>query len=740
MTESQLKASTETDLGYGQLFAVLIRRRLWLLGVFCAVMSIAAVQALKAKPIYQSSMQLLVEPNYQGKKGGEAESKFADSNVEIDNATQLSLMQSTQMIARAVDLLKNEYPSISVDGIKSSLVVGQVLQEKANTKIFKATYTDNNPVKTQKVLKAIQKVYQDYNREQQKLRLAKGLVFIDDQIPKVQDSIAQSEAALEKFRKSQNLIEPESQVQNLSKNLADIEKERQTIRTQVQELQARYTALQQALATSPQDAIVSSRLSQSSRYQGLLNEIQKTELAIAQQRLRFTDDNPIVQQLLEQRQSDLALLQKEVGRVLGENAVQPKSKREDLLKEGQFGSLDLNLSTQLVDVQTNLHGLVARDRVLALTEQQVRTQLKQFPSLLAEYNRIQPELQLKRDTLQQLLKARQELSLEIARGGFDWQVVEEPQIGFQTGSKPQQTLLLSVVVGLMLGGVAAFIREMVDDAVHSSDDLKKHVDLPLLGITPQLAQVKKSEPIIKLPFGKPQSLTPWTASLSVIDWLPFRESLDLIYQNIQLLNSAATFKSLMITSALAGEGKSTLALGLAVSAARLHQRVLLIDADLRRPNLHKLLNLPNSQGLSTLLASDTRLPIESNIQLPDSHTNISVMTSGPTPADPAQLLSSKKMKELIAAFEQTYDLVLLDAPPVLGIVDTMLAGSFCSGVLMVGRIGQVTRTELVQATAMLSKLNMIGIVANGASGPTYNYVPYTKQHETETALYTTLEK
>jgi Mrp family chromosome partitioning ATPase len=85
------------------------------------------------------------------------------------------------------------------------------------------------------------------------------------------------------------------------------------------------------------------------------------------------------------------------------------------------------------------------------------------------------------------------------------------------------------------------------------------------------------------------------------------------------------------------------------------------------------------------------------------------------------------MGELMAAFEQTYDLVLMDAPPVLGMVDAILAASFCSGVVMVGRIGQVTRTELTQATAMLNKLNVIGVIANGATPSTYGYAAYDRK-------------
>lgn len=280
-------------------------------------------------------------------------------------------------------------------------------------------------------------------------------------------------------------------------------------------------------------------------------------------------------------------------------------------------------------------------------------------------------------------------------------------------------------MGLLLGGGAAFLREMTDDSIHNSDELEKQVALPLLGMTPELPQDKASEPIINLPFGKPQVMAPWTVQVS--NWPPSWESLDLIYKNIQLLNSVSSFKSLMVTSALAGEGKSTLALGLALSAARLHQRVLLIDADLRRPNLHTLVNLPNEQGLSTLLTTDANVPTHSSIQSSDSY--IDIVTAGPVPGDPANLLSSQRMRELMAAFERTYDLILVDAPPVLGMVDAILTASFCSGVVLVSHMGKVTKTELTQATAMLSKLNVIGVVANGSNGASNGYSPYTREYE-----------
>ncbi len=717
VTETNLNMVAETEPGFRQLFAVLMHRRFWLLGVLGSVLLLAIVFTLIAKPTYKSSMQLLVEPNYQGKREAKAKSEFADSSVEIDYATQLNVMRSPLLIQQAVDLLRPDYPDITVKEIQKYLSLTQVLEEKVNTKIVKAVYTDHDPIKTEKVLNALQTVYQVYNRKQQQQRLNKGLEFINEQLPQVKQDVERAEAKLERFRKNQNLIDPGQQATAIAGTLNSIKQERQAIHAQYKDYQAREIALQQKIGRSPQDALITSRLSQSDRYQTLLNEFQKTELILAQQRAVITDQDPKVQILVEQSTRQRDLLKNEVKRVLVGEAAPLKSTPESLLGQGQFGGIDQSLTAQLVEVQTNLRALIARDTSRAQTEQQLRNELNRFPALLAEYNQLQPEVQVNRDQLEQLLKARQDLSLELARGGFVWQPLEAPQLGLKSGHDLERNLLLGLVGGLMLGCVAAFVREMVDDAVHTSDQLEKQVDLPMLGMTPKLLRGKGSEPMIKLPFGKPQFLAPWT--IEVTNWPPSWSSLDLIYKNIELLNSVSSFKSLMITSALAGEGKSTLALGLALSAARLHQRVLLIDADLRRPSLHKQLNLPNEQGLSTLLTSDTNLPTQSSIESSGSY--IDILTAGPTPQNPANLLSSLRMRQLMAAFEQKYDLVLLDAPPVLGLVDAILAGSFCSGVVLVSRIDQVTRTEVTQAKAMLSKLNVIGVVANAASSPSNRY-------------------
>jgi polysaccharide biosynthesis transport protein len=716
---------SNADPGYGQLLAVLLRRKLWVLASWVGAVGVAWFIGSYQEPTYRSSMQLLVDQNYRGKsEPGTTNTQFADSDVQADYATQLTLMNSSILLQRIVDRLRPIYPQIGSDEIKKSLSVTQVIMgktadKKVDTKIFEAAYEDRDPLKAQKILQTVQQVYQDYNREQQKLRLAKGLAFINEQVPQIQQQLQQAESALEKFRKSHNFLNPELQSKTLVESLDNILREQRTNSLQIQDLSSRYATLEQKIALSPQASSEATRLSQSPRYQNILNEVQKTELALRQERLRFTDRAASVQKLSEQRQQLQAQLEIERQRILPNGSSGGNSGgTEPLLKSGQLGTTDLSLTSQFVDVQVTLKAARARAQTLAQMERRYKQELQQFPALLSEYNRLQPAVQVNRETLQQLLKSRQAMGLEIARGGFDWQVVEEPRLGRKTGPYFTRTLLLGAVIGLFLGGIVAFAREWLDDSIHSLDELKKHTNLPVLGGVPAISSPGTQSGIV-LPLRQVSTAT--ISTMEIIQSLPFRESLDLAYQNIQLLESSRlgiahalrTRKSLAITSALAGEGKSTLAIGLALSAARLHQRVLLIDADLRRPSLHKQLDLFNTVGLSTLLSDNTETLIAKAIQPLAANGNLDVLTAGPTPLDPAQLLSSRRMAELITEFNAHYDLVLLDTAPILGIVDAVMVASVCSGVVLVERIGRSHRKNLSEAVFVMQRFNVVGLILNG---------------------------
>jgi capsular exopolysaccharide synthesis family protein len=745
-------ASPQSKVKGRKLSTILLRRRLQILGVSGVVMSVASLLALTAKPTYQSTIQILVSSQLNQGVGSShiqegVESNFTNPNVDmIDYTLQHQFMLSSMLIQKAVNLLRSDYPSLTVEDIKGkkgqqsplaiNLLERQIAENKVIHQVFEMSFKDNDPVRSQKLLQVLQNVYQEHNIEQRKQSLSKKLSLINESLPKIKDKMVKAEKNLEQFRKKHHLLNPEVQGKILLESLADIKKQLRITRAQLKDLQARYDNLKQELPSSPENALISFRLSQSTRYQTLLNEVQKTDLALTQQRLRYTDDYPEVQKLVQQRRSQVALLQDEIkrwrfspvpsGRSLEDKAVQAISAtlfqekqlgtEEPLLTGGQVAEVDLKLVEELIQVQTNVLGLRANEKSLANSEAQIRAELSKYPSFIAEYNRLLKEVETNRKTLEQLMAMQQSLGLMIAQGGFDLQVLEEPQRGTYLGSNKLFILLGGILLAPIFGVTTALMSEISNDAISSPEELQRLTNLRLLGTVPEISLLSTKKRLFRLPLqrvlaGFSKEAISDEKQLNVYALLPSHETLDMAYQNIQISKPSVPYKSLMLTSALSGEGKSTLALGLAVSAARMHQRVLLIDANLRQPNLHKILGLTNDWGLSLLLVEETNSSVKEYIQ--PIHPSIDVLTAGPTPEDTVKLLSSARMKELLEFFEQTYDLVLIDTSSILGTVDARIMASLCNGIVMVGRMDGVTRNELIQATEILSNLNLIGIIANG---------------------------
>ncbi len=727
MSDNNLNLSKDADLGYGQLLSVLMRRSPWIIGGLVISLVFAAYNSLQKEPTYVSSMQLLVEPNYQeqvgpGRANTEGSLLIQNAPLEIDYATQIRIMQGSELLERAVEIVQPIYPDFTIEDLRQRLSILRVTQietatttDETQTNILQVDFTSNDPEKSERVVSALQEIYLAYNLEQQEIRLQNGLAFINQQLPIAEQDVFRAEQSLEQFRETQNLIDPEQRATQLAAALVGIEQERQQVRAEYEELNARYAVLQGQLRNTPQGALVSSRLSESARYQGLLNSYQETELAVAEQRVQFTDESSYVRRLQRQLENQRSLLNQEVERILG-NTIPANQ----LLSEGQFGETDLAIARELGQVQANLSGLTARDQGLAQAEQEIRSELARYPSLIAQFTRLQPEIEIKRDTLQQLLRARQEISIDIARGGLNWQLVETAQPGYRTGPNLVTDLLLGGIAGLFLGVVLAFAREAMDNKLRTIDQIQQQTLAPVLGTIPHLPQTENRFSLFNRFANSSESVH--AQSLQILSWRPFRESLDLIYKNIQLVHLDNRPRSIAITSALSEEGKSTLALGLAVTAARFYQKVLLIDANLRSPTLHQQINVPNDQGLTTFLNGHQPQPPVQSLRLFDSE--IDVLVAGPLSSDPSRLLSSQAMKAMMSKFESSYDLIVVDSASVIGTVDALQTSSICQSTLLVSRLNKVSQDDLNQALSLLYRANLVGVVVSDnrkykSQGPDY---------------------
>jgi capsular exopolysaccharide synthesis family protein len=198
--------------------------------------------------------------------------------------------------------------------------------------------------------------------------------------------------------------------------------------------------------------------------------------------------------------------------------------------------------------------------------------------------------------------------------------------------------------------------------------------------------------------------------------------------NIQFSSLDDDIRTLVVTSTQPGEGKSTVISNLGITMAQSGKKVLLIDCDLRKPTVHKKLGLSNQNGLTTLLAKEKKL--EEVVQATNIN-NLYVLTSGPIPPNPAELLGSKKMKNFIKELQEFFDMILLDAPPVLAVTDAQILSTFCNGVVFVASYGQAEKNAVVRAKELIDKVGgkITGVVINKVPSNSKNHYYYNYEYK-----------
>lgn len=193
---------------------------------------------------------------------------------------------------------------------------------------------------------------------------------------------------------------------------------------------------------------------------------------------------------------------------------------------------------------------------------------------------------------------------------------------------------------------------------------------------------------------------------------PAAEAFRVLRTNLQFMGLDAPLKSLLVTSAAPSEGKSTVSANLAVSFAQAGSNVCLVDADLRKPRLHKVFGADNWRGLTTAVVNQNGL--EADLQ-PTGVEGLTLLTSGPIPPNPAEILGSGRMQNLLTELEERFDMVVLDTPPTLAVTDAIVLAPRVGGAILVVRAGHVARQQVKRAQEALAavKANLLGVVLDG---------------------------
>lgn len=381
------------------------------------------------------------------------------------------------------------------------------------------------------------------------------------------------------------------------------------------------------------------------------------------------------------------------------------------------------------NLETRYKQAVAREESLRAAFNQQKSETVTQNEASINYRILQQEIETNKQLLDGLLQRSKENDVVVAGTPNNIHVADyAPVPKAPIGPKRLRAMSLGFLFSLGFGiGLALFI-EYLDNTVRSTDDVEKLLNLPALAVVPALGSARRhmlsSTSIIK------QRNSNEHLSPELLIGMDNHSAIAEVYRQLRtsvLLSTAGRApKSLLVTSSIPAEGKTTTAVNTAVSLAQTNSSVLVIDADMRRPRMHKIFGVSNNRGLSSYLSSQMNEAELLSLIQQDNETGLYLLTAGPIPPNPAELLGSDQMRQLIKTVENTFSHIVIDSPPTASFTDAVLISSLVDGVLLVVHGNKTAREVVMRSRRILQDVGarIFGVVLNRVNPNHQSYYYY----------------
>ncbi|MEN8210677.1 MAG: polysaccharide biosynthesis tyrosine autokinase [Thermodesulfobacteriota bacterium] len=573
---------------------------------------------------------------------------------------------------------QNKVPLTKAEKLENIIKAGISVEPVENSKILRIGYISDNPALAKKIANFVAQAYIDELIDMQMEVSGYSIGWMKKKAEIQRVKLEESEKDLHAYKKKHNIVTIENRVAVLPERLSELSSKLTAAETKMKELIAVYNqitnAKQHQLETIP---VIAKDISVDSINKKILAADQKvSELSkkYGYKHPKMIAAKNELQTLKDKKNSEL---QKAVKTIKNEYLL-AKSNESDLKK--------------LLD-QTKFEAARLGEKSIQL-------------------GILQRKVETNRYLYDALVKKMKERGITEKSQAVNVWIIEQASFPERPSSpRKKRNILLGIILGLFGGIGLAFFFEYLDNTVKSPENVEEKFDIPVIGTIDILKSSK--ETIVENVLGQTGST--------------ISESFKGIRTSILLSSADTPPKILLITSVAPGEGKSSISACLAAAIAETGKKVLLIDSDMRRPVQHKNFNLENTAGISSFLAGIS----EKNENRKQTSTeNLDIITAGPLPPNPSELLSSMRLQDMLKDYSNEYDMIIIDSPPLASVTDPLILSSHVDGIILVTWAGKTTYEMLGKGLKQLKEINapVTGLVLNRfnakKSGYYYNYGDY----------------
>ena len=640
-----------------------VRRHIWMaLAIVATCLALAVVWTLLQTPRYTAYASVQIENQSQQVLGEDFDAPAAEtSDWDVDRFlnTQLEILQSKAVAVRVANALElgqdaafYEAMGVETDAAQASTDLAAAVLRGAmdvelprSSRIARIGVTSNDAAMSARLADAFAEQFIQANLQRRFDNSAYARDIVEEQLEEARIALEETENELNDYARGVGIIRtrdalaPDMRQQAggtvTASSLLQLNDAAIDARTARIEAESRWNAIAAApLLSSPAELANPTVQAMMTRRAQL-----RTELDSA--RDRYFAGHPTIARL----EAEMSATESELQRAA-------RNVRESVRSTYR--------ATRTTEEALNAQVRRLRGDTLAEQDQSVR------------YNTLARQTDTARQIYDGLLQRFRQLNASAGVAASNISIVDRAEIpGMASSPRPLRNIAIALLVGLALAGLAVFLRDQLDDVVHVPEDIEDKLELPLLGVVPQAG----GSDVLKA-VDDPKS--------------PLAEAYNSLRGALMYATTAGLPRIMVVTSAQAGEGKTTSSFATAKGFARLGMRVLLVDADLRRPGVHKLTGVSDKRGLTDVLTGQATL--EDAVAVSDH--GFSVLAAGPLPPSPTELLSSPRMARLLEEAGEAYDAVVIDSPPVLGLADAPMLSAIADGTIFVveadrGRSGQL---------------------------------------------------